>query len=486
MTAEVVSRLVRDTVLEQRMLEAVIADRNDQPRNKQVQVGPSSIGFCRELLRASLFEPESVSEPEPYWAAAAHVGSVMGDDLERIFGQRLDAMTQQRITTVFDRLGLQISGAMDLVFLDVDSIADLKSTDDIGGVIYDLEKNAAAIETLLSIWQEGALFSKNVETAHGGYELTSVMVSKISKLHYYIQISVYVTGAIQAGILSPDAGGRLVFYDRGGNFQEFVALVVSPQEIAMFYEIAQLRVEQVARAQEAYEGTNGNPAVIAHLRDQMPSFCFSPKVMCPRRMHCWGGSDWAPENDLRGAEVSSAVDRYVRGRQLAKIGDGMKKSAREELREVNGTLPDGRMVSWVRGGSTINVVETTRAEPSALLDTTVQQWLMPREGEPGHPNFGLPKVLLPEELEQLVSEGGPEGDEAAELLAEGEPDVEDAPELDERDPAAGHQEQPITAPRSKVAFKVDHEATRESQERLAAMQAQVAAERKARQGAREA
>ena len=359
--AEQISAIRRDTDLEQRMLEAVIADRNDQPRSKQLQAGPSSIGFCRELLRNTLFpDPNVPLEPESSWATAAHVGSVMGDDLERVFGNRIDALTQQRVTALFSDLGLQISGAIDLLFLNRNVISDLKSTDDMGGMLYSLEKNASIIDTLLSIWREGLLYQKNVETPDGGYELTEVMVSKLSKLHYYVQVAIYVAGAIQAGVLTEDAEGRLVFYDRAGSFQEFVAVVITNEELRMFFDIAQRRIEQVIDAQEAFEATGGNPAVIAHLRDQPPSFCFSKKVQCPMRMVCWMGSEWTAENQITSPEIIAAVDRYEAGRDMATLGDRMKRAAREDLREVQGVLPDGRMVSWTRGGSAINVVSTTR------------------------------------------------------------------------------------------------------------------------------
>lgn len=358
--------LHRDVELEQKMLEAVIADRNDQPRNKQLQVGPSEVGGCRELLRAGIFESDTLAEPETHWSSAAHVGTVMGADLERIFGRRLSALEQQRVTAMFERLGVGISGSIDLLFLDGNQVTDLKSVNDMGGVLYDLKRDASAIETLLSIWREGLLFEKNIETADGGYELTSTLVDKLTKLHYYVQVAIYVTGAIQLGILDAGADGRLVFYDRSGSYQEFVALVVTAEQVALFYEIAQRRIEQVVRAQEAYENGGGNPAIIAHLRDKTPSFCFSPKVQCPRRVHCWGGSDWTAEDKITNTEHIAAVDRYSIGRDMAKLGEGMKRAAREELRDVQGVLPDGRMVTWVRGGSTINVVETTEVAPKAM------------------------------------------------------------------------------------------------------------------------
>lgn len=373
MAAEILDAEVRrDTALEKRMLEAVIADRNAQPRNQQIQVGPSEVGGCRELLRAGLFEPETLSEPETHWATAAHVGSVMGESLEAIFGRRLSALEQQRVTATFNRLGVSISGAIDLLFIneavaegEADQVTDLKSTNDIGGVLYDLKKNASAIETLLAIWREGLLFQKNIETADGGYELTEKMVSQVSKLHYYVQVAIYVSGAIELGIMRPNAEGRLVFYDRSGSYQEFVALIITNEELQLFYEIGQHRLEQVVAGQVAYENGGGNPAIIAHLRDMTPSYCFSPKVMCPRRMHCWGGSDWTADERI-SPEHAQAVERYIIGRDMAKLGDGMKRAARDDLKGISGVLPDGRMVTWVRGGSTINIVETTAQEPKAM------------------------------------------------------------------------------------------------------------------------
>jgi hypothetical protein len=355
----------RDRELEARLLEAVIADRNESPRNQQVAVGPSSIGFCRELLRAQLFEAVNnaggmadAMTGETHWAAAAHVGTVMGEALEAIFGQRLSqVITQERVTTYFPKIGVEISGALDLAFIDENYITDLKSTTDIGGLLYSLNKNATIIETLLMIYREGRLFNWTVETPDGGYELTEKLLKTFSKLQYWIQVATYVTGAIQMGLLQYGAEGRLVFYDRAGDFQEFLAAVITAEEIEMFFELGQQRVWQVAQAQQFFEQT-GNPHFIHQLRDQTPSFCFSPKVMCPMRERCWGGSEWEPEEVLDSADVSDSIDRYIEGRRLKKIGEGMTSAARAELKGIEGTTPDGRKVSWP--GNSINVVETSK------------------------------------------------------------------------------------------------------------------------------
>lgn len=371
MAQNIGAEILRDTDLERRLLEAVVADRNDQPRSKQLQVGPSEVGGCRELLRAGLFEAPDEAEPETNWAAAAHVGTVMGADLERIFGQRLGALEQTEIVAQFGMLGVSIAGSADLIFLDGDQITDLKSNADIGGLLYDLKRDASAIETLLSIHREGLLYQKYIETANGGYELTEKIVNNISKLHYYVQIAIYVMGAMQQGILTPDGEGRLVFYDRSGGYQGFIALRVPAEQIALFYAIGQLRITQVLKAQEDYEKSGGIVAIIAPLRDKAPSYCFSPKVMCPRREHCWTGSAWTTKQDIENPEHIAAANKYELGRELGKLADGMKKAARDQLKEddVTGRLPDGKMLTWGANGA-INLVQTTVKEPQpqAVLD----------------------------------------------------------------------------------------------------------------------
>lgn len=368
------AEILRDTALEQRLLEAVIADRNAQPRSQQLQIGPSEVGGCRELLRAGLFEPPAEAEPETNWAAAAHVGQVMGADLERIFGERVNALLQQRYSTMFGMFGISISGGADLTFLDGDQISDLKSIDDMGSTLYDLNRDASAIETLLSIYREGLLFAKNIETADGGYELTAVILDKVAKLSNYIQIAIYVMGAMQAGIISENGTGRLVFYDRSGNYQGFVAAVIPTEWVWMFYTIGQMRIGQVVQAQSAYEATGGNPAVIATLRDKAPSFCFSPKVMCPRRMHCWAGSEWTADNQITDPEQVAAMNRYDTARDLAKVADGMKRAAKSALDGVSGVAPDGKMLTWTRSGA-INLVQTTVTEPKT--QEVLNQFLPP-------------------------------------------------------------------------------------------------------------
>jgi hypothetical protein len=307
--------LIRDEALEAKLLEAVIAEERERPRTLQREVGPSEIGGCLELLRSKIFEPPEDDAPEEHWPVAAHIGTVMGEELERIFGKRLEAVTQQRITAYLAELGFSITGSSDVIFVEDNQIVDLKSTAAMGSVFY-----------------EGP------------------------KMSYYIQIALYVWGAVQLGILNEGAEGRIVYYDRTGNYQGFVAVVVDWEAICNFIGLAQQRLTQVIHAQEVYEDT-GDMHLIHDLREYTPSFCFSAKVECPRRFKCWGGSDWAPVEILTDPNHLSAARRYIEGRRLEQMGKAMKDESKAELDNVNGTFPEGIMIGRDKRGY-ISVVET--------------------------------------------------------------------------------------------------------------------------------
>lgn len=305
--------LKRDAELEAKLLEAVIADSRERPRSLQRTVGPSEIGGCRALLRSKIFDDGSTDAPEEHWALAAFAGTVMGDALEDIFGKRLDAVTQQRITTHLEGLGVSISGAMDMIFVQDNMLVDLKSTAAIGSVQY-----------------EGP------------------------KLAYYIQVALYVWGAVQAGVLTEGATARIVYFDRTGNYQQFMAVIVEWDAICNFVELAEDRLRDVLAAQDALEA--GDPSAAHALRDFTPSFCFSAKVECPQRFVCWGGSEWAPQEIITDPNHIAAMHRYVEGRRQEQVGKAMKDMAREELIGVEGTAEDGMMVGWNK--NRISVVAT--------------------------------------------------------------------------------------------------------------------------------
>lgn len=305
--------LERDEALEQLLLEAVIAEERERPRTQQRTVGPSEVGGCRELLRAKIYESPEDDAPEEHWPVAAHIGTVMGDELERIFGKRLGAETQRRITAHLEGLGVSVTGSSDVIFIQDNLLIDLKST-----------------ATMASIMWEGP------------------------KLSYYIQVALYVWGAVQEGILQEGAEARIVYYERAGNHQGFVAVVVTWEAILNFVEIAQDRLRDVMVAQEQLEA--GDPTAAHELRDFTPAYCFSTKVECPRRFACWGGSDWAPVEVIKDTNLLSSARRYVEGRASKQAGEAMMAEARSELVGVEGRFEEGYMVGWAN--NKISVVET--------------------------------------------------------------------------------------------------------------------------------
>lgn len=370
--------LIRDEALEKRLLEAVIADRNSTDRSRQKLLGPSQIGQCRELLRGGLFDAENPGlMPEEHWAAAAHLGGVFGDDLERIFGQRLGAITQQRITTLFESLGVSISGAMDLVFLDDDQVSDIKTVDDMGSLLSDLEADSVKIQELLDIKERGGLYvEREIVLNRRGEELygqsgepvtrnaTEYRVKWMNRLSNYVQLSIYLMGAMQSGVIDPDrATGRLIFVDRSGGYLGFVCSVFTREMVDLFFAIAQHRLRQVVDAQEMLD-RDGDPRAIHYLRDKSPSWCYSPRVMCIRRELCWGGSDLAPLDSIDDPEHVRAIELYIKGRDTEKLGAGMKRSAKNVLAgdgmgqgRIAGRTADGLMVAW-DARDYINVVDT--------------------------------------------------------------------------------------------------------------------------------
>jgi hypothetical protein len=83
------------------------------------------------------------------------------------------------------------------------------------------------------------------------------------------------------------------------------------------------------------------------LRDKKPAYCFSPKVMCPFRVACWGGSEWMPDGKIEDPEHIAAAWRVVTGREMMKTGQELVDHAKRDLEGIVGTTPDGLNVGWI-------------------------------------------------------------------------------------------------------------------------------------------
>ncbi len=304
------AELELDEALAERLLGAVLAAQGRKPRDKQREIGPSGLGGCREFIRATMAGDPMMESTG--WKAEAWIGTIGGDALEAIFEEELGALTQQRITCTLPRTGLVVSGNSDLIFIEDNMLGDLKSKD--------------------------------------GFETVKREGPSLDNL---IQVSIYVLGLVQAGILTEGATARLIYWDRSGATKEFLAIVLEWDAILRFIAICETRLEEVVEAQEALEA--GDLSYRHHLRDKKPAYCMSPKVMCPFRQACWEGSDWWPTDELVDDELIAAAWRVYNARQDAKAADELVKSGKAELEGVSGTTKDGLAVGWV--GNRLNVTK---------------------------------------------------------------------------------------------------------------------------------
>lgn len=300
---------VIDEEFGQMLLDALIDEQNDRARTKQVGLGPSEIGGCREYVRAKIAGDEEAPEPR-VWRAAAEIGTILGDNFEQVFGRRLNGTAQVSLTATLPRTGITVTGSSDTLFKNANVLIDLKSKDG-----------------LATIRREGP------------------------SLENLIQLSTYALAAVQMGLLTEGTLAYLVYYDRSGGEAQLVAVPVQWDAMMKFIDVLEDRLMDVVAAQLALN--EGNGALRWGLRDKPPSWCFSEKVLCPFRKACWQGSDWTPSGALEHEDEIDAVRRYVEARDEAKDVASRTKNARDDLLGVEGVTPDGWVVGWA--GNRISV-----------------------------------------------------------------------------------------------------------------------------------
>lgn len=281
--------VARDEAMESELLQALNGWSAARPRNAQVTLGPSSLGDCRELLRATIAGDEGILE-RPRGLDGAAIGTIVGEALEEIFESYMGVQTQVTVTLLFEKLGIRVSGNSDILYLKNNQIQDLKS-----------------INGLAEVVREGPSL-KNV-----------------------IQVCAYTLGAVQTGLLQEGASASLVYYDRAGVDKKFVVFTIPWEEVLDYIAIAESRLEQVFAVLDA-----GSPEESRWgLRDQEPGTCFY--FQCPFRLNCWGGADnWVPSGTITTDNGHDAVAEYIRARQAEKDAIAYKREARENLRGIQG------------------------------------------------------------------------------------------------------------------------------------------------------
>ena len=264
-----------------------------------MSLGPSQLGGCREYIRNVMVGAPAQGNTE--WPTAAVVGTLLGDHLEAVASQRMGALTQVSVTTTLPN-GLIVTGTADMVFPDRNALADLKSK--VG--LSDVRKEGPSLENC-------------------------------------IQVSIYVLGLVQAGVLSEGATASLLYVDRSGVEQTIYEVTLGWERIEYFIDVLMGRLEDVLTAQEHID--NGEVEYARALRDKTPPFCYSPRVMCPFRDLCWEGSEWVP-NEVMDDDSASLVDSFVVAREQQEIWTKRRANLRESLRGVKGITPSGYSVNW--------------------------------------------------------------------------------------------------------------------------------------------
>jgi hypothetical protein len=293
------------------ILDAMKQVERQKPRNTQIAFGPSDLGGCREYLRNVLAGAPMEGNDE--WPAAAVVGTLVGDYMEKAVAQNMGATVQQPITTLLPN-GLTVTGTADMIFPDRNCLADCKTKDGFA------------------------------EVARYGPSLENM-----------IQVSIYTLGCVQNGFLEEGATAHLIYQDRSGESQVLMEKVLTWEEILNYIDVLVDRLDDVLTAQEHID--EGEVEWARSLRDKTPPFCFSPKVMCPFRDLCWEGSEWVPNEVIEDEAVIEVVHRFVEARSEVAAASSRKEFFRNELVGVTGITPDGYSVNWTGEGKALYVTK---------------------------------------------------------------------------------------------------------------------------------
>ena len=287
-------------MLSDELLAALVEHENRRPRSQQMRLGPSELGGCREYIRNIMVGAPVQGNTE--WATAAVVGTLLGDHLEGVAEEYLGALTQVPVTTTLPN-GLVVSGTADIVLPERNALADLKSK--VG--LFDVRKEGPSLENC-------------------------------------VQVSIYVLGLVQAGVLSEGASASLLYVDRSGVEQDIYEVTLDGERINYFIDVLMVRLDDVMTAQEHID--KGEVEWARALRDKTPPFCYSPRVMCPFRDLCWEGSEWNPDEVIEDPEVIEVVEQFVVAREQQEGWTQKRKELREKLRGVSGRTPSGYSVNW--------------------------------------------------------------------------------------------------------------------------------------------
>jgi hypothetical protein len=302
--------------LSEDILAAMVRAEEEKPRNRQLQLGPSDLGGCREYIRNVL--AGAPLQEATAWPTAAVVGTLLGDYMETAASQYLGALTQQKVQTTLPN-GIVVQGTADMIFPERNQLADCKSKDGLSGVMTD----GASLENK-------------------------------------IQVSIYTLGLVQAGVLVKGAEAVLVYVDRSGETQQLYEILLTWEEVLAYVDVCVDRLNDVIEAQEHIDA--GEVEWARTLRDKTPPFCYSERVLCPFRDLCWKGSEWVPDEQITDPVLIETVAAYVAARGDESAAKSRRAELKEKLRGVSGMTPDGYAVTWPDGERALYVTRVRRGK----------------------------------------------------------------------------------------------------------------------------
>jgi hypothetical protein len=287
-------------MLSDELLDALVHHEAERPRSRQLTLGPSELGGCREYIRNVMVGAPIQGNSE--WPTAAVVGTLLGDHVEAVAREYLGAVTQLPVTTTLPN-GLVVSGTADIVLPERNLLADVKTK--VG--LSEVRKDGPSLENC-------------------------------------VQVSIYVLGLVQMGVLTEGASASLLYIDRGGTEQLLYEVTLDWERIEYFIGVVVDRIADVLDAQEHID--KGEVEWGRALRDKTPPFCYSPRVMCPFRDLCWEGSEWVPDETIDDLDIIEVVEAFVRVRDEYNSAAADRMQLRERLRGVSGKTPSGYSVNW--------------------------------------------------------------------------------------------------------------------------------------------
>lgn len=289
-----------------RIRAVVDKDMNQSARARQSAerlIGPSEVGGCRAYLAHMIAgTPYDDDYDDIKWAA--YVGTYLGAGIETGLAAMFDDVRTQVPLTATLPSGLQVSGNCDLVV--------------IGDGIYDLKSKAG---------------------------LALVRRYKPS-LQYLIQATIYLKGAIEQGLVPPDATWNLVFVDRSG--RDDTPHVVSGTLDEDILALADSRLEDALYAAE--HNLDDAP------RDMPMDFCLG---YCPFVASCRGKDEHQVEGLITNEDHLTAAKAYRDGLAMEKDGKKLKDEAKATLLGISGSTGEYE-ISWTWVDET-QMPATTRA-----------------------------------------------------------------------------------------------------------------------------